>query len=155
MRARTASSDLGFGDGQAERLFAEHVLAGLGGLDGPGHVKLIGQRVVDGVDFGVGEQLLVGAVGLGNAERGCRLLRLGEIARSDGGDGEYCPRCMPGMTFLRPILAVLRTPQRSFFAMAGHDTPAATALTTRRLSGQRRFVEQVGTGGRKTDFDSA
>src|ERR1700721_4812546 len=28
-----------------------------------------------------------------------------------------CPRCMPGMTFLRPMAAVERTPQRSEFVM--------------------------------------
>ena len=29
-----------------------------------------------------------------------------------------CPRIMPGMTFVRPMLAVLRTPQRSLVCMA-------------------------------------
>ena len=50
---------LRFGDGEAERLFAEHMLARLSGFDGPGHVHVVRQRVVDGVDVGIGEQLFV------------------------------------------------------------------------------------------------
>ena len=76
----------GFGHGHAERLFAEHVLAGFGGLDCPGNVQLIGQRIVDGVDVGVGEQLLVGAVGRGNTKLAGRLAGFGQIARGDGGN---------------------------------------------------------------------
>src|SRR5579885_1748265 len=30
----------------------------------------------------------------------------------------YCPSCMAGMTFLRPMAAVLSTPQRNFLDMA-------------------------------------
>ncbi len=56
----------GFGHGHAERFFAQHMLAGLGGLDGQRHVQLIGQRIVDGIDVGIGEQLFVRAVGRGN-----------------------------------------------------------------------------------------
>ena len=64
-----AEQRFGFGHGHAERFFAEHVLAGLGGLHRPRNVQLIGQRIVDGVDVGIGEQLLIRAVGRGNAER--------------------------------------------------------------------------------------
>ena len=78
---------LRFRGGQADRLLAEHMLARLGGLDGPGNMEMVGQRIVDGVDVGVGQQLFVGAVGGGNAERGRGLLRLGQIARGDGNDG--------------------------------------------------------------------
>ena len=93
------------------------MLAGFGGFDGPGHVHLVGQGIVDGVDVGIGEQFFVRAVGLGDAQlRGCAwaLARSREAMASTV---VYWPRCMAGMTFLRPMLAVLRTPQRSFFDM--------------------------------------
>ena len=57
-------------DGEAERLLAENMLARLGGLDRPGNVQMIGKRIVDGVDVGVGKKLFVGAVGGGNTQRG-------------------------------------------------------------------------------------
>ena len=50
---------LRLGDGEADGLFAEHMLAGFCGLDGPGNMEMVGERIVDGVDVGVGEQLLV------------------------------------------------------------------------------------------------
>lgn len=77
----------GFGDSEAEGFFAEDVLAGFSGFDGPGDVKLVGQGIVDGVDFGVGEEFFVAAVGFWDVEFGGGLLRAGEVARSDGGDG--------------------------------------------------------------------
>ncbi len=58
----------GLGDGEAERLLAEDVFAGLRGLDGPGHVELVGQGIVDRVDVGIGEELFVRAVGGGDGE---------------------------------------------------------------------------------------
>jgi hypothetical protein len=61
---------LRFSEGHAEGFFAEDVLAGFGGADGPGNVELVGERVVDGVDAGVGEEFFVGAVGGGDVELG-------------------------------------------------------------------------------------
>ena len=52
--------DLGHGEG--ERLLAQDVLAGPGGPDRPLGVEVVRQRDVDGVDLGVGEECLVGAV---------------------------------------------------------------------------------------------
>ena len=66
-----------------DRLLAQHVLAGLQRADRPGDVQLVGQRIVDRLDRRIGEQLLIGAVGAGDAERGGRRPRLGEIARGD------------------------------------------------------------------------
>ena len=77
----------GLGHGHAQGLFAEHVLAGFGCLRGPRDVELIGQRIVDGVDVWIGEQFLIRAVGRGNAEFRGRLAGLGQIARSNGGNG--------------------------------------------------------------------
>ena len=70
----------------ADRLFAQHVLAGFGRANGPRHVQMVGQRIVDGVDFGIGQQLLVAAVRLGDTELAGRFRRLGRVAGSDGGD---------------------------------------------------------------------
>jgi hypothetical protein len=42
-----------------ERLLAQHVLAGLERAERPLHVQRVGQRVVDRVDVGIGQQRLV------------------------------------------------------------------------------------------------
>src|SRR6266851_852569 len=47
---------------------------------------MIGQRVVDGVNFWVGEQLIVCAVCLWNAQGTGRFSRLTQVARGDAGD---------------------------------------------------------------------
>ena len=44
---------------QRNRLFAEHVLAVLGRLHAPRHVQMIRQRIVDGVDVRVDEEVVV------------------------------------------------------------------------------------------------
>ncbi len=50
---------------QAERqgFLAQDVLARLDRLDGPFGVQVVGERVVDDVDFRVGQQGFVGAIG--------------------------------------------------------------------------------------------
>ncbi len=49
---------------ERDGLFAQHVLAGLRrGRERHRDVQVVGQRVVDGVDIGVGEQLFVAASG--------------------------------------------------------------------------------------------
>jgi len=90
-----------FSDGEAERFFAEHMLAGLGGADVQER-EAGWQRVVDGVDVGSATTVL-GAVGRGNAQRRRGLLRRGQIARGDRADGGVLPALLPGITFLRPI----------------------------------------------------
>ena len=62
------------------------MLAPLGRLDRPRHVQMVRQRIVDGVDVLVGEQLLVRSVRLRNAQFRRRSLRLLEISRRDGRD---------------------------------------------------------------------
>src|SRR5690606_39997729 len=44
------------------------MLAGLEGVNRPGHMEMVGKRVVDGVDLGIGEQGLVAAMGAGDAQ---------------------------------------------------------------------------------------
>src|SRR5438046_10077458 len=62
--------------GQAERLLAQNVLARSHSLEGPGHVKLIGKRIVNGFDLRIQQELFIRSVGLPNAERARRLLGL-------------------------------------------------------------------------------
>ena len=69
VRSRTAMSSRASSADERDRLLAQHVLAVLGRLDRPGHVQVVRQRVVDGVDVGVGEQLFVRSVGLRDAQR--------------------------------------------------------------------------------------
>jgi len=77
---------LGFRDGEADGLLAKNMLAGFSGLNSPGNVELIGKRIVDGVDIGVGEKFPVRTVRRRNAKGGCRVLGLRETAGCDGVD---------------------------------------------------------------------
>jgi len=106
----------GFRDGKTDGLFAENMLAGFGRFNGPGYMEMIGKRIVDGVDIRVGEKFFVRAISLGNAKSVCRLLGLRHTSRCDGDDTCVLASLHGGMTFL-PILAVLRTPQRSLLDM--------------------------------------
>ena len=82
----------GFGGVERQRLLTEHVLAGFGGANGPGHVQVIRERVVDGLDFGIGQQFLVGAVGFRDAEIGGGLASSRQIAGGDSGDLAGCAK---------------------------------------------------------------
>ena len=86
--------------GQAEGFFAENVFAGLGGFYCPGNVKLVGKRIVNGVDVGIGEKLFVGAVGGGNGVGGRGLRAFARSRDAIATTLEYSPCCMAGMTFL-------------------------------------------------------
>ena len=90
----------GFRNSEAEGLLAKNMLAGFRSLDGQGNVELIGQRIVNGVDLGVGEEFLVGAVGTGDAKRGCCFLSLHEIAGSDANDAGVLAPLHGGNDFL-------------------------------------------------------
>ena len=74
------------GQVHAERLLAQHVLAGLGGLDRPGHVEMVGQGVVDRVDLGVGQERLVAVVAARDAQAVRHLAAAGRLARGQGHD---------------------------------------------------------------------
>ena len=106
----------GFRDGEAERLLAENVLAGFSGSDGPGDVEVIGQRIVDGVDIGVGEKFFIRAVGRGNAQGGCRLLGLRKTARCDGDDTGVLASLHGGDDFLGRCGGAENSPAQ----LAGH-----------------------------------
>jgi len=90
----------GFGHGEADGFFAKDVLAGFGGFRGPGNVKLIGERIVNGVDFRIGEELLVRAIGFGNVESGGGFSGFFEVARGDCGDGCESALLHGGQNFL-------------------------------------------------------
>ena len=64
--ARRVEHLLALRSGQGEGLFAQNVLAGAQGFDGPLVMQRVGQGVVDGIDGGVGQQRVVAAVNVGN-----------------------------------------------------------------------------------------
>ena len=66
-----------------QRLLAEHVLACLERTDRPCAVQAVRQRIVDGVDLGIGEQRLVGRVRAWEAVLGRELLGSRAVARGD------------------------------------------------------------------------
>ena len=74
---------LGLRGGHRDGFFAKDVLARPGRLDRPGHVQVVGQRVVDGFDLGIGQQFFVAAVRPRHADRRGRLSRLGERPRGE------------------------------------------------------------------------
>lgn len=57
---------LGLVDGDGGGFFAEYVFAGAQGFEGPVVVQGVGQTDVDGLDLGIGEQVVVAGV----ADRG-------------------------------------------------------------------------------------
>ncbi len=57
----------GFGGVGGERFFAQHVLTGGQRGAGPAAVQAVGQRVVDGIEVGIGDQRLVTFVHPGDA----------------------------------------------------------------------------------------
>ncbi len=65
-------------------LLAQNVLARLEALQRPRHMQVVGKRVVDHLDLVVGQELLVRAVGSGDAQAGGRLPGAPRIARADG-----------------------------------------------------------------------
>ena len=77
---------LGFLGVGGHRLLAQHVLARLQRSKRPLAVQAVGQGVVDGVDFGVGEEPVVVAMNAGNPLLAGELPRPGLVARRDGHD---------------------------------------------------------------------
>jgi len=59
VRERTARSVFGLGDGKADRLLAENVLASFGSSDGPRDMTMIGKRIIDGIDIRVSDEFFV------------------------------------------------------------------------------------------------
>ncbi len=71
---------------QAEWLLAQHMLPRLRCFDGPRHVQMIRQRVVNRLNLAVLKQLLVRSVGLRNSQLPRRFFRLLLVARSNRGN---------------------------------------------------------------------
>ncbi len=75
-----------FGGIEAERFFAQYMLARFGCANRPRHVHVIRQRIVDEIDGGIGQELFVGAVRGGDAELRRGFLCAGQIARGNRRD---------------------------------------------------------------------
>ena len=109
---------LGFGRVAGEGFLAERRDAGLGAFDAPLGVHAVGQRIVDRVDVAIGEQFrrscrrragyaMLGSPGLGALQAsGWRRAATSPLREA----------WIAGMT-RRPILAVLRMPQRILSVM--------------------------------------
>jgi hypothetical protein len=98
---------------QRERLFAQHVLAGLRGGERERHVQVIGQRVVDGLDRRVGEQRLVRSVGPSDAVRGRRGVGRCLAARGDRRELDRRPGAAQGRDEFLGRDPPSRMPQRT------------------------------------------
>ena len=98
-------------DRGAERFLAAHVFARFHGPGGPGHVQVVGQRHVDGVDVRIGEQVLVAAIGAGNAEFSgtASALALSREAMARRLTVGAC--CIPGIVHSTAMAAAPSTPQ--------------------------------------------
>ena len=120
----------GFGPAEADRLFAEDVLARFGGANRPRHVQVVGEGNVDGVDVGIGEELVVRAVRLRDLQCG------GGVPRPAGVTGR-------NRVDLRPRAALHR--RDDFFCRDLRDAEHAPPdLVTRpRRSGLIAHVDSV------------
>ena len=74
-----------FGPVGRQRLFAEHMFAGLGRLDRPFGVHVVGERDVDRVHARVGKHAVIAGVALGNLELVAEFVGGGLRAARDGG----------------------------------------------------------------------
>ena len=113
----------GFGGVESQRLLAEYVLSGFGRTHRPGHVQVIGQRVVYRFDFGVGQQFLVGTVGFRNPEVASGQLGLRQVARGDGGDFAPCAALHGGYDFLHGDLGCAQHAPTDFAHHSSSNLP--------------------------------
>ena len=118
---------LGVGRGHRQRLLAQDVLAGTGRGDRPLGVEVVGQRDVDGVDLGVGQERLVRAVSTAGSPARRRPSAASPSRDAIATISQRAALRSPGMTLCRAISAVDRIPQRSVL-MA--DRPSRLLDTT-------------------------
>ena len=91
----------GLGDREAQGLLAENVLPRFGRLDRLWNVEVVGERIVDGVDLRVGEELFIGAVDFFDPESAGRLFCFSAVARGDCGDVRQLALLHGGYDFLK------------------------------------------------------
>jgi hypothetical protein len=95
-------------------LLAQHVLAGFQRADRPRHVQVVGQRIVDGIDLGIGQQLFVGSVGARDREAAAAARALSMDREAMATPRPVRPAWMAGMILSSAILATPKnTPARS------------------------------------------
>src|ERR1700726_822662 len=70
------------------RALKSDIASSFGGLDGPGNMQMIGKRIVNGLDFWIGQKFLIRSVKFTDSQFFRSLLRPLEIPR---GDGRYLP----------------------------------------------------------------
>ena len=73
-----------FGEREGEGLFAKHMFSGAQGFDRPFGMQVIGQGIVDHINFGIGEERLVTAMCARDFPLARVSLSGGNAPRSDG-----------------------------------------------------------------------
>ena len=132
----------GLGRAHGQRLLAQHVLAGGGGAPRPLGVEVVGQRDVHRLDVGVGEQLVVRAVGARDARaRRPRRRPARDPASAMATTSQRADRCIAGITLRVAIDAHPSTPQRT-----GTNALTTPPGASRRRRGRRRPPSRPGPG---------
>ena len=120
VRSRASISERASFGVEPDRLLAQDVLARLERLDRPRDVEFVRQRIVDRLDLGIGQKLLVGAVG---AQR-CRAVRRPRRALA---------RSREAMAAISRSLAALHRGDHLFGGDIGDAEHAPFHLAQRRL----------------------
>ena len=119
-----------FAGRKRNRLFAEHMLAGVGRANRPRYVKMIRQRDVDSVDIAVREHLFVGRIGLRDPSEAAALLARAPSRDAIASTRVHVPFCIAGITLFVAIRATPRTPQRTFESPSSSPAFARAALVS-------------------------
>ena len=142
-----------FGCIHRDRLLAEHVLASFGGPNRPRDVKMIGQRVVDRLDVGIGEQFFVRSVQLRYSQRRRRGRSFFRVSRCDRRHVTPFPRLHRRHDLLdRDTSSSEHTPTHFFHAhiidpaWGGTELPSETFVNSRRLSERPEKPHSAGRG---------
>ena len=89
-----------FGCGQADRFFAQHMLARFQRANRPRHMQMIRQRIVNRINVGIGQQLLIRAIRLGDSQFASHRSGSVAVARAYGGHVTMFPPLHGGNHFL-------------------------------------------------------
>ena len=124
---------------QCQRLFAQDVLAGLGGGDRPCRVEVVRQRDVHGVDVRVGEERLVASRGRSGSEAPPQTRSARARSRDAMATTSQCSAALDARDDLgRAMAAVDRTPQRSRRSGAiANSLRGGSGRVVRSLHGRR------------------
>jgi hypothetical protein len=107
------------------------------GFDSPRNVKLVGQWSVNGVDSGVGEQLLIRAIGRRNAKSGRCLSGFSQITRCNRNNGGVFSLLHCREHFLETYICGAENSPAKLGIHSGMIQPAATGMVPMLLLASR------------------